>query len=61
MDYLDNGTHNTHQSAFNYLENGRSRILNFGYSIIVFRNGLKKSFAILRELLISSHDNRYTK
>ncbi len=55
MNYLDSSTNTTNERLFMYLENGRSRILNFGYSMVAFRNGLRKSFTILRKLLISSH------
>lgn len=55
MNYLDSNTHNTNERLFTHLEKGRRHILNFGYSLVAFRNELKKSFTILRKLLISSH------
>ena len=54
MDYLDT-IHNTNDKLFILLENGRKHILQFGYHVVVFRNGLKKSFSILRKLMISTH------
>jgi len=57
MNYLNKSIENTNQvKSYEFLEISRARILGFGYSWIVYKSGLRKSFRIQRKLLISSHN-----
>lgn len=56
MDYLEHHHKNTtEQKVFFYRESVRKRFLNFGYCVVIHKNKIKKSLAITKKLIVSSH------